>query len=94
MIIGFGCDDTALIFAGRRSRRFPPDIQPRALRKLRMLHAAGALSDVAVPPGNALEALRGERAGQHSIRINAQWRIVFRWTEGGADDVAIIDYHR
>ena len=64
-----------------------------ALRKLRMLDAAMRLSDLRIPPGNRLERLRGNRAGQHSIRINDQWRICFRWREGDAYDVEIVDYH-
>jgi proteic killer suppression protein len=64
-----------------------------ALRKLRMLDAAMRLSDLRVPPGNRLERLRGKRAGQHSIRINDQWRVCFRWHEGDAYDVEIVDYH-
>lgn len=64
------------------------------MRKLRLLNAAARLDDLRVPPGNRLEALRGDRNGQHSIRINDQWRICFVWTEGGADDVEIVDYHR
>jgi proteic killer suppression protein len=64
-----------------------------ALRKLRILDAAMSLNDLRVPPGNRLERLRGERAGQHSIRINDQWRICFRWDEGDAHDVEIVDYH-
>jgi toxin HigB-1 len=63
------------------------------LRKLRLISAARRVDDLRVPPGNRLEALRGDRAGQWSIRINDQWRICFRWTEGGADDVEIVDYH-
>jgi proteic killer suppression protein len=72
----------------------PSDIQATALRKLRLLNAAQRLNDLRVPPGNRLELLTGNRAGQHSIRINDQWRICFVWTEGGPDDVEIIDYHR
>ncbi len=93
MIVGFRSLETRRIWCGERSRRYPPDIQPTALRKLRLLAAARRLDDLRVPPGNRLEALRGDRAGQHSIRINDQWRICFRWTEGGPDDVEIVDYH-
>jgi proteic killer suppression protein len=71
----------------------PVDIQPAALRKLRVLNQARTLTDLQVPPGNRLEALKGERRGQYSIRINQQWRICFRWREGAAHDVAIVDYH-
>lgn len=72
----------------------PNDIQAAALRKLRLLNNAKRLDDLRVPPGNRLEPLKGERAGQWSIRINDQWRICFRWTEGGTDDVEIVDYYR
>jgi proteic killer suppression protein len=81
------------IWAGRRSRRLPPDIQDAALRKLRLINNAERLEDLRVPPGNRLEALRGNRSGQHSIRINDQWRICFPWKEGQAHDVEIVDYH-
>jgi toxin HigB-1 len=93
MIVSFADRETARIWAGERSRRLPPGIQPAALRKLRLVHAAGRLEDLRVPPGNRLEALAGNRAGRHSIRINDQWRICFRWVEGGAEDVEIVDYH-
>lgn len=85
--------ETARVWAGERSRRLPPDIQDAALRKLRILHRAGRLDDLRVPPGNRQEALRGNRQGQHSIRINQQWRICFRWEDGHCDDVEICDYH-
>ena len=85
--------ETARIWRGERSRRLPGDIQNIALRKLRLVHAAKKLEDLRIPPGNRLEALRGDRAGQHSIRINDQWRICFVWSEGGADNVEIVDYH-
>ncbi len=94
MIVGFGDAETEKIWRGLFSRRLPPDIQPGALRKLRLVNAAKRVDDLRVPPGNRLEALWGNRAGQWSIRINDQWRICFRWTEGGADDVEIVDYHR
>jgi toxin HigB-1 len=93
VIESFADADTALIWSGRRSRRLPLEIQPLALRKLRMLNQARTLADLRVPPGNRLEMLKGERRGQHSIRINRQWRICFRWQEGAARDVAIVDYH-
>jgi proteic killer suppression protein len=70
-----------------------PGVQRAALRKLRLLHNAASLNDLRVPPGNRLEALKGNRAGQHSIRINDQWRIVFSWTDGHAHEVEIVDYH-
>lgn len=93
MIGSFADRETALIWSGRRSRRLPSDIQDVALRKLRMLNQAKALTDLRVPPANRLERLRGERTGQHSIRINRQWRVCFTWTEGGPTDVEIVDYH-
>ncbi len=93
MIGSFADRETALIWSGRRSRRLPSDIQGVALRKLRMLNQAKALTDLRVPPANRLERLRGERTGQHSIRINRQWRVCFIWTEGGPTDVEIVDYH-
>ena len=92
MIESFGCAETEKVFRGQVSRRLPTDIQRTARRKLLQLHAAVRLLDMAVPPGNRLEALKGGRAGQHSVRINDQWRICFRW-ESGAHEVAIVDYH-
>lgn len=93
MIQSFADRETELIWFGRRSRNLPPDIQSAALRKLRLLNQAVVLLDMRIPPGNRLEALKGARKGQHSIRINSQWRICFRWKEGGPKDVQIIDYH-
>jgi proteic killer suppression protein len=93
MIVGFGDGETEKIWNGERSRRLPGDIQAIALRKLRLIEAAGRVDDLRVPPGNRLEKLRGKRAEQWSIRINDQWRIVFHWTEGGAENVSIVDYH-
>jgi toxin HigB-1 len=93
MIRSFADAEAALIWTGRRSRRLPADIQAVALRKLRMMNQARALNDLRVPPGNRLEALKRDRAGQHSIRINDQWRICFRWSQGGPSDVEIVDYH-
>lgn len=93
MISGFADPETELIWSGRRSRRLPFDIQAVALRKLRLLNQAKVLGDLRVPPGNRLEALKGDRAGQHSVRINDEWRICFVWTEGGPRDVEIVDYH-
>ena len=81
------------IWRGQRSRRLPPDIQDPALRKLRLLNNAAKLDDLRVPPGNRLETLKGDRSGQHSIRINGQWRICFVWEEGHAYDVEVVDYH-
>lgn len=79
--------------ARQSSRKFPGDIQDRALRKLRQLDAAATVEDLRNPPGNRLETLKGDRAGQMSVRINDQWRICFRWSKGDADDVEIVDYH-
>jgi proteic killer suppression protein len=93
VIRSFADGETELIWSGRRSRRLPFDIQPAALRKLRMLNQARLLTDLRVPPGNRLEALKGDRRGQYSIRINQQWRICFRWHQGGAHDVGIVDGH-
>jgi len=93
MILGFADAETEQIWNGRRSPKLPNDIQAVALRKLRMLNQARTLVDLRVPPGNRLEALKGDRCGQHSIRINDQWRICFAWSEGGASGVAIVDYH-
>jgi proteic killer suppression protein len=93
MIQGFADPETETIWSGERSRRLPSDIQAVALRKLRLLNQAQNLSDLRVPPGNRLEALRADRAGQHSIRINDQWRICFVWIEGGPINVEIVDYH-
>ncbi|HXY57457.1 MAG TPA: type II toxin-antitoxin system RelE/ParE family toxin [Methylocystis sp.] len=93
MIQSFADPETELIWSGRRSRKLPPDIQAPALRKLRVLNQARALRDLRVPPGNRLEALKGDRAGRHSIRINDQWRICFIWSEGGPSHVTIVDYH-
>ena len=94
MIVSFRSSETERIRDGYQSRRYPPQIQPLALRKLRMLHAAVQLGDLRLPPGNRLELLSGDRAGQHSIRINDQWLICFEWTEGNdAADVEIVDYH-
>ena len=93
MIVSFRDREAERIWSGEGSRRLPGDIQVVALRKLRVIDAAEDLADLRNPPGNRLEALRGDRAGQHSIRINDQWRICFRWSDGGARDVEIVDYH-
>jgi proteic killer suppression protein len=92
MIESFACAETEMIFHGQVSRRLPTDIQRVARRKLLQLHAATQISEMAVPPGNRLEALKGRRVGQYSIRVNDQWRICFRW-ESGAREVEIVDYH-
>ena len=91
-IQSFKCRDTAMLVRDGANRRFA-NIAGVALRKLDYLNAAGALSDLRVPPGNRLEALKGDRAGQHSIRVNDQWRICFVWTDAGPKDVEICDYH-
>ena len=93
MIVSFGDGETEKIWNGERSHKLPFEIHAAALRKLRLLNAARRIDDLRVPPGNRLERLKADRARQWSIRINDQWRIVFRWTEGGAEDVAIVDYH-
>jgi proteic killer suppression protein len=93
MIRSFKCNETEKIFARQFSKKFPNDIQRSALRKLRMLNRAGALKDLQVPPGNRLEALKGNREGQHGIRVNDQWRICFEWRENDAYNVEIVDYH-
>ena len=93
MIASFKGADTGALAAGRRVKRFQK-IESVARRKLRQLQIAGRIDDLRVPPGNRLEALKGDRAGQYSIRINDQFRICFRWTAGGVEDVEIIDYHQ
>ena len=93
MIKSFRDKDTDRLFQRQSVRTLGTGVQRVALRKLRMLDAATGLSDLRVPPGNRLERLRGNRAGQHSIRINDQWRICFRWQGGDAYDVEIVDYH-
>lgn len=93
MIHSFASAETERIWAGRVSRRLPMDIQSIALRKLRLLNQARVIGDLKVPPGNRLEALKGNRKGQFSIRINNPWRICFSWVEGGAENVEIVDYH-
>ena len=92
MIRSFADRETERLFRRERSR-VPSDIQRRALRKLLLIHAATDINQLRVPPGNRLEALGGDREGQHSIRINRQWRICFRWQNGDAYDVEIADYH-
>ena len=92
MIESFADKRTAAVFQGRVPKGFPPDIASVARRKLRMLDVAIRLDDLRIPPANRLEALRGDRKGQHSIRINDQWRLCFRWHDGTAHDVEITDY--
>jgi toxin HigB-1 len=93
MIRRFRSKETELVWRGLRSKRLPSDIQPAALRKLRLVNAARRLDDLIAPPGNRLEALAGDRKGQLSIRINQQWRICFVWSDLGAEHVEIVDYH-
>lgn len=93
MIKNFRCKETEKIFNREYSKRFPNTIQSVAFRKLRMLNRAGNINDRRVPPGNRLEALKGNRSGQYSIRINDQWRICFQWNDREAVNVEIVDSH-
>lgn len=96
MIVSFGDRATEALFHGERVkqvRRIPTDIYPVALRKLDQLNAARELGDLRAPPGNRLEALKGDRKGFHSIRVNDQWRVTFRWVSGDAHNVTVEDYH-
>ncbi len=93
MIRSFACPETERLFEDETSRRLPTQIQRAARRKLLLLHQARRLEDLRAPPGNRLEALKGDRNGQHSVRINDQWRICFRWETGDAYGVEIVDYH-
>lgn len=93
MLRTFRDKDTQAVWERRRSRRLDPVTQRAALRKLTMLDAAETLGDLMIPPGNRLEKLSGDRGGQYSIRINRQWRICFRWSDAGPEDVEIVDYH-
>ena len=92
MIRSFKCGDTERLASGQRVRQFT-QFERVALRKLRQLEVSARLDDLRIPPGNRLESLRGDRAGQYSIRINDQFRLCFRWTSAGAEDVEIVDYH-
>jgi proteic killer suppression protein len=89
----FADKETEKIWNLQHSKRLPIDIQQRALNKLAMISQAAVLDDLKVPPANRLEALKGDRSGQFSIRINQQWRICFRWKDGNAHDLEITDYH-
>lgn len=93
MIRSFADREAEKIWGGSPSRRLPAGIQTVARRKLRMLNSAFTLDDLRIPPANRLEALKGSRRGQYSIRINDQWRVCFRWKDGDAHDVEIVDYH-
>ncbi len=93
MIRSFACEQTRALFERERPKRLPASISGPALRKLLMIDAAQRLDELRVPPGNRLEPLKGNRAGQWSIRINSQWRVCFRWHEGDAHGVEIVDYH-
>jgi toxin HigB-1 len=93
MIRSFADGETEKIFNRDFSRKLPPEIQSAARRKMMIIHAAGNLHDLRVPPGNRLEVLHGDREGQYSIRINEQWRLCFRWKDGNASEVEITDYH-
>jgi proteic killer suppression protein len=93
LIVSFKCGETEKIWRRRFSRKLPGQIQEKALHKLQLLDAAVRLENLSVPPGNRLEALRGDRKGQHSIRINQQWRICFKWVDGNAHEVEMVDYH-
>lgn len=93
MIKSFGSRNTERIWNEQYVKSIDRKLQRAALRKLELLHAARDVEDLRVPPGNRLEPLKGDRTGQHSIRVNDQWRICFVWKDGGADDVELVDYH-
>src|SRR5437667_10899077 len=93
LIVNFKCAETERIWQRHFSRKLPGNIQQKALHKLQLLDAAVRLENLRIPPGNRLEALKGDRRGQHSIRINQQWRICFKWLNGHAHAVEIVDYH-
>jgi toxin HigB-1 len=93
VIRSFADRETERLFGRTPGRRFPPDLHRVMLRKLVQVDAAERLDDLRVPPGNRLEALKGDRRGQYSIRVNDQWRVCFRWRGGDAHDVEIVDYH-
>jgi proteic killer suppression protein len=89
----FGDSETERIYLGERSKKLPADIQAVARRKLRMIHQARGIRDLSIPPGNRLEALKGNLKGFWSVRINQQWRVIFRWEDGSKHEVSIVDYH-
>ena len=93
VILSFRDRDTEKLFNREQNRAVPANLRKASLRKLLLLDAAGSLEDLRVPPGNRLEKLKGDRRGQHSIRINQQYRICFTWQDGGASQVEIVDYH-
>lgn len=93
MIRSLADRDTEHVWRRESAKRFDPRIHKTANRKLHLLDAAPSLDALRVPPGNRFEALKGDRAGQHSIRVNDQWRICFRWTDAGPEEVEIVDYH-
>jgi proteic killer suppression protein len=93
MLLSFSDADKARVWQRERVRKLHPDIQRIALRKLLILDAAESVNDLRIPPGNRLEKLSGNRSGQYSIRVNEQWRICFRWTKAGPENVEIADYH-
>lgn len=93
MILGFACRRTQHLWIDREVGRFPPDVAERALAKLAQLESSMRLDDLRVPPSNHLELLKGKRKGQHSIRVNQQWRICFVWTDNGPTGIELIDYH-
>ena len=93
MIFSFRSKETEKVWYGEFSKKLPPDIQKIARRKLRMLNNSTELSDLQIPPSNNLESLKGDRKGQHSIKVNDQWRICFEWKDGDCYNVEIVDYH-
>jgi len=93
MIRSFRCKETERLWQGQASRKFPREVQDRVLRKLRQIDAALTIDDLKTPPGNRLEALKGDRKGQWSIRVNEQWRLCFRWSDGDSLDLELVDYH-
>lgn len=93
MIVGFGSKETEKVWHGERVPKWPLSIQETGRRKLRMLNNSQTIGDLSIPPSNRLEKLSGDLKGFYSIRINEQWRIVFKWSEGNASEVRIMDYH-